>query len=142
MIIENNNWFCTDPDFMQHCQKISETEFRFIQAVWLDTCGDDIRARHAKDESDNYAVCAGYIDLNLYSNEDIECALSCYRLSLEPTYYYNRTPNVYTLYEKDANQIIARCLFEEGETVDRNCISGVVSWDDAEEIIQNYIDVK
>ena len=66
MIKENNGWFCTDPDCMQYCQKISETEFRFIQAVWLDTCGDDPRAINAKDESDNYAVCADYIDLELY----------------------------------------------------------------------------
>ena len=59
MIKENNNWFCTDPDCMQYCQKVSETEFRLIQAVWLDTCGDNTESE--------YAVCTGYIDIELYS---------------------------------------------------------------------------
>lgn len=27
MIKENNGWFCTDDDCMQHCKKESETEF-------------------------------------------------------------------------------------------------------------------
>lgn len=134
MIKENNGWFCTDPDCMQYCQKISETEFRFIQAVWLDTCGDDPRARHAKDESDNYVVCADYIDLELYSDEDIESSLAYYG------YFLGAARETY---DKDfLNQIISECLFEDNCLYDISSISDVVSWDDAEKIIQNYIDVK
>ena len=134
MVKENNGWFCTDPDCMQHCKKISETEFKFIQAVWLDTCGDDPRARNArnaKDESDNYAVCVGYIDLNLYSDEDKEGSISSYCYTME---------SVKEIYEDAANQIIAECLFEDSCLYDSSCISDVVSWNDAEKIIQNYID--
>lgn len=130
MVKENNGWFCTDNDCMQHCKKISETEFKFIQAVWLDTCHDDPKAKNAKDESDNYAVCSGYIDLDLYSEKDIECALSPYGYDMK---------FVREAYKEDMNQIIAECLFEENCLYDSGSIAGVVSWDDAEEIIQNYI---
>lgn len=133
MIKENNGWFCTDPDCMQYCQKISETEFRFIQAVWLDTCGDDPRAKNAKDESDNYAVCADYIDFDLYSDNDIECSLASYGYTLE---------SAEEIYGNCVNQIIAECLFEDNCLYNSSSISDVVSWDDAEKIIQNYIDVK
>lgn len=134
MIKENNGWFCTDPDCMQYCQKISETEYRFIQAVWLDTCGDDIRAKNAKDESDNYAVCADYIDLELYDEEDI--------LSSIGSYGYNSIRFLRREYKDDANQVIAECIFEECCLYDSSSIAGVVSWDDAEKIIQNYINKK
>lgn len=131
MIKENNNWFCTDSDCMQYCKKVSETEFRFIQAVWLDTCGDDPIAENAKDESDNYAVCAGYIDLDLYAEDDIEGSLASYCYTME---------SVKEIYEDAANQIIAECLFEDDCLYDSNSIAGVVSWADADKIIQKYID--
>ena len=122
MIKENNGWFCTDPDCMQYCQKISETEFRFIQAVWLDTCGDDTNGE--------YAVCSGYIDLDLYDEDDMEGSISSYGYTME---------SVKEIYEDCANQIIAECLFEDDCLYDSHSIAGVVSWDDAEQIIQNYI---
>lgn len=37
MIVEKNGWFCTDPDCMQYCRKVTETAFELIQAVWLNT---------------------------------------------------------------------------------------------------------
>lgn len=125
MIKENNNWFCTDPDCMQYCQKVSETEFRFIQAVWLDTCGDNTESE--------YAVCTGYIDIELYSNDDIEGSLSSYCYTLN---------SVKEIHGDAANQIIAECLFEDDCLYDSNSIAGIVSWADAEEIIQNYINEK
>lgn len=130
MVIESNGWFCTDPDCMQHCKKISETEFRFIQAVWLDTCDGDLEAKNTKDESDNYGVCAGYIDLELYSEEDKECAIASYCYTME---------TIREIYKDAANQIIAECIFEDYCLYNNNLIDGVVSWDDAEQIIQNYI---
>ena len=133
MIKENNGWFCTDDDCMQHCKKESETEFQFIQAVWLDTCDGDIRAENAKDDDDNYAVCSGYIDLDLYPLEDQECSISSYGYNLE---------SVRELYGDGANQIIAECLFEDHCLYDCNSIAGVVSWDDAEQIIQKHIETE
>lgn len=122
MIKENNDWFCTDNDCMQYCKKHSDTEFEFIQAVWLDTCDDD---------SDNYAVCTGYIDLDLYSEDDKEGAIASYDYTME---------SVVEIYEDAANQIIAECLFEDDCLTDAHSIAGVVSREDAEDIIQKYID--
>ena len=133
MIKENNGWFCTNSDCMQHCKKESETEFQFIQAVWLDTCDGDTRAENAKDEDDNYAVCIGYIDLDLYDIESIEGSLASYGYTLKL---------VKEIYGDDANLIIAECLFEDNCLYDCNSIAGVVSWNDAEQIIQKYIDTE
>ncbi len=124
-------WFCTDPDCMQYCKKISETEYKFIQAVWLDTCGDDKRAENAKDESDNYTVCTGYIDLDLYSEDDKEGSIWSYGYTMD---YVKET------YGNAANQIIAECLFEDECLTDGHSIAGVVSWDDAKKIIEKYME--
>ena len=130
MIKENNGWFCTNPDCLQYCKKENNTEFSFIQAVWLDTYGDDIRDENAKDESDNYAICTGCIDLDLYSEDDIECAISSYGYTLT---------SIKNTYGDDAYQIIAECIFEDYCLYDNHSIAGVISWDDAKQIIQNYI---
>lgn len=134
MNIVNNNWFCTDPDCMQYCQKVSETEFRLIQAVWLDTCDGDTRAENAKDESDNYAVCANFIALDLYDEDDILGSIG--------SYGYNSIEFLRKEYGDDANQIIAECIFETDCLYDNSSIAEVVSWDNAEQIIQKYIDEK
>ena len=131
MIKANNDWFCTDPDCLQHCKKESETVFSFIQAVWLDTCEGDERAVNAKDDSDNYAVCTGYIDLDQHNKEDIEGTISSYGYTME---------SVREIYDEEANQIIAECLFEDYCLYDNHSIVGVVSWEDAKEVIQKYID--
>ena len=47
--------------------------------------------------------------------------------------------SVKEIYEEAANQIIAECIFEEGCLYNHCSIAGIVSWADAEEIIQNYI---
>lgn len=41
-------WFCTDSECMQYGRKISETEYEFIKAVWLNACGDDERVKNSK----------------------------------------------------------------------------------------------
>lgn len=129
MITERNNWFCTDSDCLQYCRKVSDTEFSFIQAVWLDTCGNDTRAENAKDETDNYAVCACCIDLELHPDEEKEGSLASYGYTLE---------SVREIYGDCANQIIAECLFEDNYLYDGG--AGVFSWNDARKIIQKYID--
>ena len=131
MIKENNGWFCIDNDCLQYCKKESDTKFNFIQAVWLDTCSDDERAKNAKDEHDNYAVCSANIDLDSYSDNDKECSLAPYGYTLE---------SVNEIYSEADNQIIAECLFEDNCLYDSYSISGVISMADAKEIIQKYID--
>lgn len=133
MIKENNGWFCTAPDCMQYCKKESDMKFNFIQAVWLDTCGDDKRAENAKDDSDNYAVCAGSIDINDYTEIEIETSVSSYGYSLDELYGSKE------FFNEDYNEIIAECLFEDNCLFDNHSIAGVVSWNDAEKTIQKYI---
>lgn len=126
-------WICTDPDCMQYCMMINENEYKFIQAVWLDTCGDDKRAENAKDESDNYTVCTGYIDLDLYSEEDMEGSVESYGYTME---------TVKEIYGDDYKQIIAECLFEDECLTNDHSIARIVSWDDAEKIIKKYMEGK
>lgn len=130
MVKENNGWFCTDPDCMQYCKKVNETEYQFVQTVWLDTCNGDTKAANAENEDDNFAVCSGYIDLDLYSDEDIKCSITSYGYTME---------SAKEIYGDCLNQIIAECLFEDSCLYDCNSVAGVVSWNDAEKIIQNYI---
>lgn len=131
MIVEKNGWFCTDPDCMQHCRKVTETAFELIQAVWLDTCGDDPKAKNRINDADNFAVCVGFVDLVLCDEKDIEGIISSYGYSIK---------SAHDIYGESANQIIAECLFENGCLHNGNSIAGVVSWDDAEKVIQKYID--
>lgn len=131
MVKARNNWFCTDPDCLQYCKKVNDTEFKLIQAVWLDTCSDDTRVENAKDNSDNYAVCADFIKLDLFSDEEKEIFLDSYGHTLK---------SVKENYGDDSNQIIAEYIFEEGCLYDSSSIAGIVSWDDAEKVIQKYID--
>lgn len=125
-----NEWYCTDNDCMQYCKKVDDYQFKFIQAVWLDTWGDDPRAENAKDECDNYAVCTGYIDINDFYDEELENYVSNFSYTLD---------SIREIYGEDANEVIAECIFEEDCLCDGNSISGVVSWDDAKNIIENYI---
>lgn len=125
-----DKWFCADDDCMQYCQKINDKEFRFIQAVWLDTCGDDPKAVNRIDDSDNYAVCGGYIDLDYYSLEEQEGAISSYGYTME---------SIKEMYGDESNQIIAECIFEDECLTDSNSLTDVVSWDDAKKFIEDYI---
>ena len=130
MVIGRNGWFCTDPDCNQYCKQEGNERFHFIQSIWLDTCEGDTRAENAKDEDDNYAVCAGFIDLDMYDEETIECSLASYGYTLKSAKEF---------YGGDVNQVIAECLFEDNCLYDCNSIAGVVSKVDAEIIIQDYI---
>lgn len=129
MVVERNGWFATDD--MQYCKKIDENNYRFVEAIWLDTCGDDPRAENGKDEDDNYVVCSDWIDLEMYDEEDIECAISSYQYTME---------SLKEIYGDCVNQIIAECLFEQNSIRDGNCITGVVSMEDAKKEIQAHID--
>lgn len=126
------NWFCTDNDCMQYCKEINNKEYQFIQAFWVDICGDNKRAKNAKDECDNYVVCAGYIDLDDYSKEDMDCVAN--------RYGYSGLDGIEEIYGEEANRIIAECLFEDEYLYDSGCISDVISWDDARRVVDNYIE--
>lgn len=129
MVVERNGWFATDE--MQYCKKVDENNYLFIEAVWLDTCGDDPKAENREDESDNYVVCTDWIDLETYDKEDIDCTIYSYDYTTE---------SLEEIYGEDMNQIIAECLFETNGIRDGNCITGVVSMEDAKKEIQAHID--
>ena len=132
MIKENNGWLCIDLDHLQYfCKKEHEVGFRFIQVVWLDTCGEDERPVDARDDDDDhYAICAGYIDLDLYSAKEKEESIVSYGYTME---------SINEEYGDDTNQIIAECLFEDYYINDNYSIAGVVSWEEAKKIVQKYI---
>lgn len=115
-------WFCTDPDCMQYCKKIGKSEYKFIQAVYLDKNNE---------EHTVYAVCTGYIDLDLYMEEDIEGSIGSYGYTME---------TIKEIYGDSYKRIIAECLFEDDCLYNSHPISGVVSWDDAKRIIDEYME--
>lgn len=133
MIRENNGWYCTDNDCMQYCRSLGDRKYEFVQAIWLDTCGDDQRAKNAKDDSDNYIVVTDSIDMNEYSNEDIEMAICSYYESIE------EMENLYDLNIRELDSLVAECAFENICFV-TDLHNDIVSWDDAEDIIQHFID--
>ena len=125
-----NEWYCTDNDCMRYCKKVDDYQFKFIQAVWVDDWGYNPIEENVKDEYDNYTVCCGYIDINDYSERELEIYVSNYTYTLD---------SIKEIYGEDANEAIAECIFEDECLYESNSISGVVSWDDAKNIIENYI---
>lgn len=117
-----NSWYCTDDDCMQYCKKNNERSFNFIEMVWLDVSKDDM---HSDKE---YTVKSAWIDLNDYSEHDMECAISG---------YYKNLQEVRETYHEEAKQIIAECIFEQ---MYGDCTThGMMSKELAEEFIYNYI---
>ena len=50
----SNKWYKTDD--LQWCKPLGERRYKFIQALWIDTCPND--------PENDYVVCSGLIDLN------------------------------------------------------------------------------
>ena len=132
MIKENNGWYCTDNDCMQYCRNFGDRVYEFIQVIWLDTCKRDTRAVNAKDESDNYIVATDTIDMNYFTDEDIELAICSYYGSIEAM------EKSYGMNIRELDAVVAECYFENISEITDFC-TGAVSWNDAEKIIQDYI---
>lgn len=84
--MSNLTWTCTDPDTEQFYAKINEWTYLYRQ----------------KDRNEEV------IDLTKYSISEIENLINPFGYSLHP-----KDPNnIYKMYGKEANQIIAECIFE------------------------------
>lgn len=86
--IKNTKWTCTDPDQKQYGRQISEKVFEFKQ-------GDEQMV----------------IDLDRYSKEEQSKHIADFGYSFEnPAPKYSA--NIHEVYGKQANWIIAECIFE------------------------------
>jgi hypothetical protein len=89
--IKLNEWICTDPDMNQHGRKIGDKIYEFKQDM---TYPDGSIV--PEDET---------IDLNAYSNEQINNHLSTYSWTIESI---NKENN-----QEQADMLIAECIFEQ-----------------------------
>ena len=71
--------------------------------------------------------------MNEYSDEDIEMAICGYYESIE------EMENLYELSIRELDALVAECAFENICFI-TDLHSDIVSWDDAEDIIQHFID--
>ena len=125
-LIENDSMLC--------CKYIGNRKYCFIQAVWLDTCKGDTKAFNAENEADNFAVVSDIIDISEMSESDIEIAVSDLYDSISDMKSQG-------LSELASDWIIAECAFDnKRDESDYEYVSEVVSWKDAEKIIQSFID--
>lgn len=79
-------WVCTDPDTKQYGRQLSHLMFEFK-------------------EGNKRAI----VNLGEYGNEEIAEHLSSYGYSLEVASEFN----IYDMYGKETNWIIAECIFEQ-----------------------------
>ena len=101
MLQMRNNWTLIDNDCMQCEKQVDNHTFKLVEAVWLDTVGDDPRAENTKDEFDNYVVRAAEIDINSVSKRDIERTISSFGYesieSLMDSYGVTAAENIFPL---------------------------------------------
>ena len=114
-------WYETDSDCCQHVRS-DEDIFEMIQAVWLDITRED-RARGLHE----YCICRGEINLNDYSDEEIECYIGSYGYTLE---------SLQEEYEDNMWDIVAECILEEVIICDSCVVADADSREEAKEIIK------
>lgn len=122
----SNEWYKTDD--LQWCKPLGERRYEFIQVLWIDTCPND--------PENDHVVCSGLIDLNDYSDDEIESAVSSYYESYDDMLEkYNTTRE--NAHELDS--IVAECIFEEECYTD--CHShGSFGKDKAVEYVEKWIE--
>ena len=111
-----NSYFKTDG--LQWCKKVSDHEFDFVE----------VRSQLNPGKFD---VVAGNVDLNDYSNEEIEEYVSG---------YYKDTVVLKDSYPNNWAQIIAECIFEQTHEVELTCFGPYASEDEAEAEAEKYIE--
>lgn len=135
MLKMRNGWELTDSESMQCRKQIGKGVYKFMEVVWLDTVDSDPRAENAKDEFDNYVVRADEVDMNLMTLSDVGNAIASFN--------YNSVKDLMESYDiekvEDVCSLLAEMIFESAP-YSSVPISDVVSWADAEKIIQGYID--
>lgn len=115
-------WYETDCDCYQHMRN-DGTVYEMIQAIWLDTTSED-KARGLHE----YCVCQGEIDLNDFSEEEMESYISSYGYMME---------DLREEYGDDMWGIVAECILEEYISRDSCIIADADSFEEAKKIIDN-----
>lgn len=115
-------WYEIDPDCYQHMRS-DGTVYEMIQAIWLDTTRED-RARGLHE----YCVCQGEIDLNDFSEEEMESYISSYGYTMD---------SLREEYGDDMWGIVAECILEEYIMRDSCVFADADSFEEAKKIIDN-----
>ena len=121
----SNEWYKTDD--LQWCKSLGERKYKFIHALWIDTCPTD--------PENDYVVCSSLIDLNEYSDDEIELAVSSYYDS------YDDMLKKYSTTRENAHEldsIVAECIFEEECYTDGHS-HGTFTKENAVKYIENWI---
>ena len=126
-----NGFEQTDSDCLQCIKSLGDREYSLIRVIWLDTTNEDIKSS-ANNCINNYVVVADKININEFSREDIEAIISSYYASIEDM------ENKYNMSLKELDSLVAECIFEESQSYSMK--SNIVTWDEAEQIIQKFID--
>ena len=124
-----NTWICTDDSSMQYVKYLGNNRFRIIDTIWLDATPDK-RAVNAEDDTDNYIVVDGIVNVDELTLAEIKETLKPFSLG---DFY-----KVYNYNTKVINQIIAECYFESGRC-DYDRQSEVLSLKDAEQYIKAIV---
>lgn len=117
-------WYETDPDCCQHIRKNGNV-YEMIQSVWLDTTRED-RARGLCE----YCVCRGEIDLDEYSEEEIEGYIGSYGYTMD---------TLKEEYGDDMWSIAAECILEDVIMCDSCVIADADSFSEAKKIIEKIV---
>lgn len=118
------NWTCTDNDTMQFRKKNSDGTYEFIEKINVSV----------KDSDDAFMVKSAAVNLSKYSDKDKEKAVSS---------YYGTLSEVRSIFEEEAEDIIAECIFEEMLACDSHItICGEMSEQQADLFILQYINEK
>lgn len=120
-----NEWICTDNDSLQHIRENDDGTYNCIEMVWLDTCEGD---EGYPDKE--YVVKTALIDLNDYTEEEKEIAVSG---------YYESLNDLKEVYGEESNSIIIECIFEE-MTDGSATTYGMMTKVEAENFIKKYIE--
>lgn len=115
-------WYETDSDCYQYMRN-DGTVYEMIQAIWLDTTRED-RAKGLHE----YCICQGEIDLNDFSEEEMECYISSYGYTMD---------GLREEYGDDMWDIVAECILEEYIMRDACVIANADSFEEAKKIIDN-----
>ena len=115
-------WYETDCDCYQHMRS-DGTVYEMIEAVWLDTTEEDRQMGYHE-----YCVCQGEIDLNDFSEEEMEGYVFSYGYTME---------SLREEYGEDMWGIVAECILEECIFCDACVIADVDSFEEAKKIIDN-----
>lgn len=126
-------WICTDNDCMQHLKAVNNYEYLCIQ----------IEEQPARSDYD-YRITSGYVDLRDYTIDDLNSILKPYYAETKKQTPLEQIWHAYTEHSHNlqesistCNQIIAECIFESID--DKNILEKNMTWNEAAQIIKDYI---